>query len=362
MTDGTTTWNYTYNADGLRTKKTDGTTTYSYVYNGSQLSQMTVGSNTLYFSYDASGVPMSVTYGNSTYYYVTNVQGDVTGILNSSGALVVSYTYDAWGNQLSCTGSMANDLGTVNPLRYRGYIFDQETGLYYLQSRYYNPEIGRFINADAFTTTGQGLLGNNMFAYCGNNPVIFRDIAGTRHEISAGVGYQNNKNKNIDNVMKFWGVDSINAVPEIPDNAMLVVENISSVTLGEITYIHGRSIVMDNDKYCEYLFNGVGYGVSGAPVDFCETLGYVYGVNDVQDYEGWFYGGSFNQLANINGGAIATNGVYSEIIYGQGFVSPSLGASATYYSTPQNDWVYGKAKIKWHAPVYREYQWDQPLM
>ena len=78
---------------------------------------------------------------------------------------------------------MASTLGTHNPLRYRGYVFDQETGLYYLQSRYYDPEMGRFINADALASTGQGLLGNNMFAYCRNNPVRRIDIAGnTDHD------------------------------------------------------------------------------------------------------------------------------------------------------------------------------------
>ena len=73
---------------------------------------------------------------------------------------------------------MASTLGEANPLRYRGYVYDTETKLYYLQSRYYDPELGRFINADAYTATGQGLLGNNMFAYCGNNPVNFSDPTG----------------------------------------------------------------------------------------------------------------------------------------------------------------------------------------
>lgn len=73
---------------------------------------------------------------------------------------------------------LASTLGTSNPLRYRGYYYDSETGLYYLQSRYYNPEIGRFINADSFASTGQGLLGNNMFAYCLNNPVRYKDTQG----------------------------------------------------------------------------------------------------------------------------------------------------------------------------------------
>ena len=177
MTDGSTTWTYTYNADGLRTKRTNGTTTYNYIYNGSSLTQMTVGSDTLYFAYDGSS-PMAVTYNGTNYYYATNLQGDVVAILNSSGTAVVQYTYDAWGNILTTTGSMASTLGTINPLTYRGYVFDRDTNLYYLQSRYYNPEIGRFINADVLVTTGQGFIGNNMFTYCLNNPVVFTDSLG----------------------------------------------------------------------------------------------------------------------------------------------------------------------------------------
>ena len=139
---------------------------------------MTVGSNTLYFAYDASGTPMSVTYNGTNYYYATNIQGDVTAILNTSGTAVVQYTYDAWGKILATTGSMASTLGAHNPLCYRGYVYDTETTLYYLQSRYYDPEMGRFINGDAYATTGQGVLGNNMFAYCRNNPVCYDDPTG----------------------------------------------------------------------------------------------------------------------------------------------------------------------------------------
>ena len=177
MSGGGTTWNFTYNADGLRTKRTNGSTTYSYVYNGSSLSQMTVGSNTLYFAYDASGTPLSVTYNGTRYHYVTNLQGDVVQIRQGTTP-VVNYTYDAWGKLLTTTGSMASTLGTHNPLRYRGYVYDTETQLYYLQSRYYNPAMGRFINADVDASTGHGLLGTNMFAYCANNPVNYTDATG----------------------------------------------------------------------------------------------------------------------------------------------------------------------------------------
>ena len=179
MTSGTTTWSYTYNADGIRTQRTNGTTTYSYVYNGSLLSRMTVGNNTLNFTYDANGTPLTVTYNGTLYYYITNLQGDVIAIADQTGAVVVTYTYDAWGNVLSVTGTLANSLGLYNPLRYRGYVYDNETGLYYLQSRYYNPETGRFLSVDnRISDVGGDVLGYNMFAYCMNNPVNMSDHAG----------------------------------------------------------------------------------------------------------------------------------------------------------------------------------------
>ena len=180
MSKGTTTWTNTYNADGLRTERTNGAKTYKYIYSGSTLTQMTVGTDTLFFNYDASGTPLTVTYNGATYYYATNLQGDIVAILNGSGTTVVSYTYDAWGNPLSTTGTLATTLGAANPLRYRGYVYDQETGLYYLQSRYYNPKIGRFINADALVATNQGFVGNNMFAYCNNSPISLEDSSGNR--------------------------------------------------------------------------------------------------------------------------------------------------------------------------------------
>ena len=183
------TWSYKYNADGLRTSRSNGVTTYNYIYNGSSLSQMTVGGNTLYFAYDASGTPMSVTYNGTNYYYAANLQGDVTAILNTSGSAVVQYTYDAWGKLLNTTGSMAETLGEINPLRYRGYVYDIETGLYYVSSRYYDPEIGRFISpdtTDVLTATPMELTDKNLYAYCDNNPVMREDKGGQFWNIIAG--------------------------------------------------------------------------------------------------------------------------------------------------------------------------------
>ena len=186
MSKGTTTWNYTYNADGMRTQRSNGTDTYTYVYNGSQLTQMTKGSDTLYFSYDASGTPMTVTWNGTTYYYVTNIEGDVIAILDGTGNSVVTYEYECWGCLIFA--GYSSSLYTLNPLRYRGYVFDCETGLYYLQSRYYDPELGRFISADGqISGVGGDLLGYNQFAYCFNNPVNMSDTSGNWPKWLSGV-------------------------------------------------------------------------------------------------------------------------------------------------------------------------------
>ena len=180
MTNSGITWTNTYDANGMRTQRTNGSTAYQYVYNGSSLSRMTMGNNILDFLYDAEGSPMAVVYNGTYYYYITNAQGDVTAILNSSGNTVVTYTYNAWGKPTSTTGTMAATLGTLNPLRYRGYVYDTETGFYYVSSRYYDPEIGRWINADSQLNTSLGVLGCNMFAYCLNNPVNKVDYGGNK--------------------------------------------------------------------------------------------------------------------------------------------------------------------------------------
>ena len=177
ISNGSTTWTNTYDADGLRTKRTNGTTTYTYVYDGGRLTQVVKNGTNMRISYDANG-PISLKYQNATYQYVTNLQGDVVALLDTAGNVVVEYVYDAWGNILDINDTTNFSLGTSNPLRYRGYVYDTETQLYYLQSRYYDPKVGRFLNADALVSTGLGLLGNNMFAYCLNNPIYSADYSG----------------------------------------------------------------------------------------------------------------------------------------------------------------------------------------
>ena len=159
------------------------TVTHEYLTQSGKVMRETVktdGTVTLVldFIYDESGKPFAMIDQlgalPKTYYYVLNLQGDVVKLVTESGAVAASYEYDAWGNILSSSGSKAE----INPLRYRGYYYDTETGFYYLQSRYYDPVTHRFINADSYSSTGQGIIGYNMFAYCNNSPVIQADHTG----------------------------------------------------------------------------------------------------------------------------------------------------------------------------------------
>ena len=125
----------------------------------------------LRFSYDANGKVVAVNYNGNYYYYLRNAQSDIVKLIDKTGATVVEYRYDSWGKLLSTSGSLASTLGKNNPFRYRGYVYDEETGFYYLQSRYYDPSVGRFISADVLLSTGQGVLGHNAYAYCLNDPI-----------------------------------------------------------------------------------------------------------------------------------------------------------------------------------------------
>ena len=206
---------YTYDMSGVRTSKTVDGTTYNYTtLSGKVMRQQWETRNsddsvreamqTLEFVYDDGNQPFAMIYkhGQTTelYYYVLNAQGDVIALLNANGTLAASYNYGAWGNYSvhGADGKKTTDptfIGHINPLRYRGYYYDRETRLYYLQSRYYDFANCRFINADTYLSTGQGMLGHNMFTYCGNNPVNYCDSSGRFFftllgaVIGAAVGY-----------------------------------------------------------------------------------------------------------------------------------------------------------------------------
>ena len=168
-----------YDSNGMRTQKTvDGVKTNYYYDSNKNLIALVKGNDTLLFYYDSDGNATSFSYNGTMYFYVKNLQGDVVRIIDLSGTEVASYVYDAWGNIKDTKGEPT--IQEINPIRYRGYVYDTETSLYYLQSRYYDPFTGRFLNADDtdyISTTGT-ILSVNLFTYCENNPVNNADPTG----------------------------------------------------------------------------------------------------------------------------------------------------------------------------------------
>ena len=188
---------YYYNKDGIRTKKSvSGKYTDRYILDGDRVIGMERTKNgssvkdVYHFMYDEMGnIWLALCYiGGSTtpvrYYYRTNAQGDVKQIVDKDNNIIAYYAYDAWGRTLAILDgnddpiTNASHFAIVNPFRYRGYVYDNETGFYYLQSRYYDPEIGRFINADGQINQQDSISGYNLFAYCNNNPVNMTDTDG----------------------------------------------------------------------------------------------------------------------------------------------------------------------------------------
>ena len=172
---------FVYNADGLRVQKMVNGVVTKYTLHGKNVVHMTSGADELHFFYDAQNKPAVVIFNGIAYAYLYDLQGDVIGLVDNNGTQMVSYTYDAWGKMLSKTGTLASTLGTIQPFRYRGYALDEETELYYNQSRFYNPSSARFITADTtgvLTASLKSLTEKNLFAYCDNNPVMRKDIDG----------------------------------------------------------------------------------------------------------------------------------------------------------------------------------------
>ncbi len=172
---------YAYDVNGIRTSKTRNGVTYNFIYDGNNLvaEQRTNGSEsyTLYYLYGIDGIA-GFRYNEQTYLYRKNVQGDVTHIYTEDGEQVGHYIYDAWGNAQILQDK--NGIAELNPFRYRSYYYDEETGFYYLQTRYYDSELGRFISADSIEYLDPETLGGlNLYVYCNNNPVNYSDEFGT---------------------------------------------------------------------------------------------------------------------------------------------------------------------------------------
>ena len=173
---------YVYDNDGRRIQKTVGDKVTRFYLDGDKIiAQKEEGGERMDFLYDEKGTPFAFEYQGKMYFYQTSLQGDIIGIVDSEGSQVVVYRYDAWGEVLVSSDASGFGLAQINPLRYRGYYYDQETGLYYLQTRYYDPKVRRFLNADdasVLTKDPEQLTEKNLYAYCDDNPVMYRDDTG----------------------------------------------------------------------------------------------------------------------------------------------------------------------------------------
>ena len=210
------------------------------------------------FVYDESGCPLALLYSANgtdftTYYYILNLQGDVVKLIGTDGSIAASYTYDAWGNILSSSGTMAN----INPLRYRGYYYDSETGYYYLQSRYYDPTTRRFLNADSIVSTGQGFVGINMFAYCNNNPVRYEDSGGTLPTVSINTVRADTGATRPDNYVEPEAMSFYNKNREFIDQR--IERYVSENSTVEILYA-GSFRITDSNRENGALWNGLSAG------------------------------------------------------------------------------------------------------
>ncbi|MBQ9121741.1 MAG: RHS repeat-associated core domain-containing protein, partial [Clostridia bacterium] len=171
---------YTYNAKGIRTSKTVEGVKHTYILDGTKILCETWDDNTLIPIHDNENSVCGIIYNDAPYYFIKNLQGDVIAIVNKNAETVARYSYDAWGVPNITSDSSDCRIATINPFRYRGYFYDEETKLYYLLSRYYNPALGRFINADSieWLGTNERIIETNIFAYCKNDCVNLSDEVG----------------------------------------------------------------------------------------------------------------------------------------------------------------------------------------
>ena len=197
VTKNGVTTTFQYDAQGRRISKTTGGTTTEYYYNGSTLTALKKGNDLVQFVYDASGRPVFMRVnGVAEYAYLYNGQGDVTRLVDSGNNEVVSYEYDSWGKVVNTTDTSSVGIGSINPFRYRGYVYDMETGLYYLSTRYYDSEVERFICIDQVKISNFNeatLYERNLYVYCDNNPICRTDVEGncwiTTQVIACSVGF-----------------------------------------------------------------------------------------------------------------------------------------------------------------------------
>ena len=237
---------YEYDAGGIRQKKTVNGTQYSYWTEGGTIHREYRSNGVaLWYYYDSTGIE-GFQYNGTRYHYFKNLQGDIVGIVDGNGKMAAAYRYDAWGNHKVYDGERrerrdTDFIGNINPFRYRGYYYDAETGLYYLQSRYYDPAFGRFINADdpaVLLDEDAGVIGGlNLYAYCNNNPVMYVDPTGCFPFLAfilgitalVGMGLTIGGVTSSNNILTAVGLTMV-AVPALISGGIAVVAGIGGAT------------------------------------------------------------------------------------------------------------------------------------
>ena len=273
---------YKYDSNGVRTSKTVNGVEYTYEYLNGHLMHETRGEKVFDYCYDANGQLYAVSYKANfstdavTYYYAHNWRGDITSIYDGDGNMVAKYEYDAWGNVLTVTNSNnseitdPNHIANLNPFRYRSYYYDSESGFYYLMSRYYDPVTHRFLNADGYFQSGDGILDTNMNAYCRNNPLNNIDKYGT---LVTTIGL---------NVFGCFGVPACFSIYMAVDD------------YGNYGFYY---------SYCDYQESG---GVGIMSISATTSLNIIWDAETIDDldksYQYW--GGSFGEVFSIGADAI----------------------------------------------------------
>ena len=314
---GSNTMSFEYNDEGIRTSKIVNGVETTYYVNGGQIVAEKTDTRTIIYIYDASGAPIGMMYRTTSYaenvwdvfWYEKNLQGDIIAVYSSAGTKLATYTYsDAWGNHIVSYTNGGDSTGAIyNPFRYRGYYYDADLGMYYLQSRYYDANICRFISADAYVSTGQGIIGFNMFAYCGNNPVMGYDptghwdlggvIIGTVLVTIAGIAtcfgsMSTETGALITGAVMATGVTMIAAAAA--DSQMVMDISGTSPLLNNLkhSYLKGGATLLidfDNDEACFYIHGGVGYAESwGITGDISYGTGLVWNYDSPDDFSKTF--------------------------------------------------------------------------
>ena len=191
ITGNGVTQSHSYDADGIRIRKVvNGVTTQFYTNGTSILAQKSSEGTRLDFLYDDQGKLFAMEYEGERYFYKKNIQGDIIGLVDKTGTEVVTYTYNTWGLLTGTTDRSGKGLAEKNPFRYREYYYDVELGLYYISSRYYDPETRRFLNADDpdVLEIQSDLQDKNLYVYCDNNPVVRVDEDGAVWQLALAGG------------------------------------------------------------------------------------------------------------------------------------------------------------------------------